>query len=190
MRMRLLQHLVLVLALVAFFPTLGIAQDGARVQSPILVIESDRLYLDSAFGKRISAEVEAQGAELAAENRAIEAELAEEERSLTEQRPSLEPEAFRALADAFDEKVRRIRREQETKARAIARRQETEQGRFLAAAAPILEEMMREAGAAVVLERRSVFLSRNAVNITADAVRQIDASIGDGLDLDEGASDP
>jgi Skp family chaperone for outer membrane proteins len=51
---------------------------------------------------------------------------------------------------------------------------------FLAAAGPVLEQMMREAGAAVILERRSVFVSANAIDITDEAIERLDASVGSG----------
>jgi Skp family chaperone for outer membrane proteins len=156
------------------------AQNFGTVQSPVLTIDSDELYVRSAFGRRIAAEVTAASTELAAQNRAIETELTDEEKSLTDQRPTLEPTEFRALADAFDQKVRRIRREQDTKASALGRKQEEGEAGFLRAAAPVLEEMMREAGAAVVLERRNVFLSLNAIDITEAAIARIDDTIGDG----------
>lgn len=156
------------------------AQNFGTVQSPVLTVDSEELYARSAFGRRVAAEVTAASAELAAENRAIETELTEEEKSLTEQRPSLTPTEFRALADEFDEKVRRIRREQDAKAAALGRQREDSEAGFLRAAAPVLEELMQDAGAAVVLERRSVFLSLNVIDITEAAIARIDAAIGDG----------
>ncbi len=158
------------------------ASSATQVRSPVLVIDSDMLYRDSAYGRRVLASVEAERVALAAENREIEADLTAEERDLTERRASLDPETFRDLADAFDEKVRAIRREQDAKARALSLRLEDSRGEFLTTAAPVLEAMMREAGAAVVLERRSVFLSLNLVDITRDAVVRIDAELGDGTD--------
>lgn len=151
-----------------------------QVRSPVLVIDSDALYRESAFGQRILREVEEARSALAAENRQIEADLTEEERRLTEQRRTLDPATFRDLADAFDEKVGTIRRTQDNKARALSRRMEESRGTFLSEAAPVLEALMREAGAAVVLERRSVFLSLSAIDITRDAVQRIDAELGDG----------
>ena len=52
--------------------------------------------------------------------------------------------------------------------------------RFLNAAAPVLEEIMRETNAAVILEQRSVFVSSNAIDITQTAIERIDAQLGDG----------
>ncbi|TMM55586.1 OmpH family outer membrane protein [Sulfitobacter sabulilitoris] len=176
-----LRSVFLALSLIGAGPALFAQTAGAplTIQSPILTIDSDRLYLESAFGRRTAREIEAQGAELAAENRRIEAALTAEEKDLTERRPTMEPTAFRALADAFDEKVQTTRREQDAKTRALNQQLEERRSVFLTAAAPVLETLMREAGAAVILEKRSVFLSANAIDITSDALARIDAVLGD-----------
>lgn len=175
---RALAGAVLSAALTISLPAHG--QDIGVVQSPVLTLDTDRLFLNSAFGRRLAREVEAESVALAAENRRIEAELAAEEQKLTDQRADTEPDVFRDLANAFDEKVRRLRREQDNKARALNSGQEKEREEFLQVAAPILEELMQESGAAVVMDRRAVFLSLTAVDITDRAIERIDASIGDG----------
>jgi Skp family chaperone for outer membrane proteins len=156
------------------------ALSGGLVQSQILTIDSDRLYLDSDFGKAVAQEFDAKGKALAAENRSIEADLTQEERDLTEQRASMDPATFRALADEFDAKVQAIRREQDAKNRALNQELEERRVQFLSAAAPVLEDLMRQTGAAVVLERRMVFLSANAVDITQEAISQLNSALGDG----------
>lgn len=150
------------------------------VQSEVLTIDSDRLYLDSDFGKAVADEFDAKGKALAAENRQIEADLTKEERALTETRPTMSPTEFRVLADAFDTKVQAIRREQEAKNRLLNQELEERRVQFLNAAAPVLEELMRQTGALVVLERRTVFLSANAVDITDQAIERINETLGDG----------
>jgi len=117
------------------------------------------------------------------ENRRIEAALTAEEQSLTERRPTMTPEAFRAEADAFDERVQGIRTAQDAKERALQNGVTDGRDQFLAVAAPVLGQMMRDAGAAVILDRRTVFLALSAVDITDEAIAAIDAAIGDGGDL-------
>ena len=151
------------------------------VISPVLTIDSERLFRDSAFGQRVSREIEAQSEELAAENREIEAALEAEERELTEKRSQLKPAQFRLLADAFDEKVQRTRAEQAAKNRALSEALDLERERFLAAAAPVLEQLMRNSDAAVILERRRVFVSSSAIEVTDEAIALLDETIGSGL---------
>lgn len=156
------------------------AQQLGVAQNAILTIATDRLFAESAFGHRVAREIEAQSAILATENRRIEAELTAEEKDLTLRRPDMAPEAFRTLADAFDQRVQANRETQDAKARALNQIGDVARGDFLRAARPILEELMRESGAGVILERASVFLSANTTDITDQAIKRIDATIGDG----------
>jgi len=157
----------------------GFANLGV-VQSLILTVAPDALYAQSDFGQRIVREIEAESVEIAAENRRIEAELTAEERELTELRDSLAPADFRARAEAFDEKVQRLRREQDEKARAVGQRSDDARRALLNAAQPILLQLMIESGAVAVLDRRSVLLSVESVDITDEAIQRVNAEFGAG----------
>ncbi len=171
--------LAALLILLAGFAT---AQDGKLIRSPILSLDQDRLFAGSEFGQRIEAELLAESATLEAENRQIEAALEADEKDLTQRRPAMNPEAFRALADAFDTKVQRIRTEQVAKARALGERSEEAQRAFLETARPVLQQMMVDAGAVVIIDPRSVVMSRASIDVTEEATRRIDAIIGDGTE--------
>lgn len=183
-----MRHLWLALALAAVAGGAA-AQEATppvqmgQVQSAILTVDTERLFSESAFGLRVAAELQAATDALRDENRRIEAALTAEEQSLTERRPTMTPEAFRAEADAFDERVQGIRTAQDAKERALQDGVTQGRDQFLAVAAPVLGQMMREAGAAVILDRRTVFLALSAVDITDEAIAAIDAAIGDGSDL-------
>lgn len=173
---RLLSSLCLVIGLV-----IPVAVQGQDVpNSSVLVIDSERLFLSSAFGKRVAREIEARGNDLAAQNRQIEFELAAEEQDLTERRADMSPEDFQPLANAFDTRVQDTRRTQAAKSRALNAQLEQEREAFLAAAGPVLQELMERAGASVVLDRRTVFINTNAVDITAAAVARLDTQLGAG----------
>lgn len=173
--------------------------DGGVVQSPILVIDFERVFAESAFGRRLTAEMERQSAEIVAENRRIEAELTAEEERLTEQRARMAPEDFRVLAEAFDEKVQRLRQEQDAKAAALGQQTSDTRNAFLQNARPVLQTLMREANAAIVLERRTVFVAADAIDITDEVIEEIDARVaasdalngtGDGETTDGEAVSP
>ncbi|UYV39389.1 OmpH family outer membrane protein [Rhodobacteraceae bacterium D3-12] len=166
------------------------AQGLGLPESAILVIDPNRLFQNSAFGKRVIASIEAEGEALAEENRRIEGELAKEEKALTDARPGMAPDAFRQKADAFDAKVRQVRNEQEAKAVALAQSRDTAERRFLSVARPVLEELMVEAQASVLLDTRAVLLSTGVVDVTEEAARRIDVAIGDGRALDQTAPEP
>jgi Skp family chaperone for outer membrane proteins len=151
-----------------------------QVQSAVLTIDFERVFVESAYGRRVAADLGAQSEQLAAENRRIEADLVAEEQSLTARRPTMTPEAFRAEAEAFDAKVQGIRAAQDAKEISLQTALDDARAAFLRAATPLLGQIMQESGAAVILDGRAVFLSTGAVDVTDRAIATIDAAIGDG----------
>ncbi len=168
------------------------AQEFSAPIIPVLTLDSERLLSETISGQRVSAEIENAIAALAQENHSIEAELEAEERDLTEKRKEMEPAAFRALADAFDTKVQRIRAQQDAKQRELQRRQEAEQQDFMKQVAPILSEIGNRYGAVVILERRTVILAADGIDITDQAIARINTVLGDGTDTpaEEGSGQP
>ncbi|WP_170508523.1 OmpH family outer membrane protein [Ruegeria arenilitoris] len=162
------------------------AQQLGVPQSGVLTISSDRIFTESAFGRRVFDEIEAESAALAAENERIVAELSREEKELTQKREVLSPEEFRPLAEAFDRKVQSHREGQRAKLDALARRSDEARNQFFELAQPVLIDLLRETGASLIIERSNVFLSSDASDVTAIAIRRIDAAIGDGSQLEEG----
>lgn len=187
-------------ALLALAPAVLPAQEGTAqgpVRSPVLTIDVDRLLAETRMGQRLAADIRERTEALAQENERLRLELTAEEQSLTERRPTMEVEAFRAEAEAFDVRVQRIRAEQDAKQRALETALTRGRDGFLNAVTPVLAGLMIESGAAVILERRDVFLSAGLVDITDEAIAAIDAELGEGPppaapeeDRPEPAADP
>lgn len=150
------------------------------VRSPVLMIDFEEVFSRSIFGQRVRDEVRAETEELAAQNRRIEAALDAEEKSLTERRPTMAVEDFRAEADAFDEKVEGIRQAQDAKERALLQATPEAREALLRASTPIIGQLMADRGGAIVLDRRSVLIAIDAIDITDEAIAEIDATIGAG----------
>jgi Skp family chaperone for outer membrane proteins len=145
-----------------------------------LVIDTVQLFNQSKFGIRAARLLEAADTQLAEENKSKVFALAEEEKQLTALRATMNAGKFRDLADEFDLKVQVTREEQLSKAKSLSTQIETQRTTFLNAAAPILQALMLNVGASVLIERRNVVLSTNLADITAIAIAQIDAVLGDG----------
>ena len=161
-------------AILGAFPALLTAQEASfELPPPILTIDQDRLFSETRLGADQSDAVEAEAQELAEENQRIEAELTTEERELTELRATLPADEFRALAEAFDEKVQRIRGEQDEKARAVSRARDASRQQFFSDVGDIISDIVRERGALVVLDRRDVFLSADSIDITEEAIARV-----------------
>lgn len=151
--------------------------------APIAVIDQERLYRDSLFGARVQEELAAEIAALEAENERLLAELVAREAELTDLRPTLPPDEFRERADAFDRDVEEIRAAQELKSRQIGQLQDRFRQLFFEQAFPLLPGLMRQIGALVLIDTRSVVMALDAADITTAAIAAIDRVLGDGDDI-------
>lgn len=176
-----LRALLLVLAL---WPATVAAQtpEGAA-GSPILTVVPDRLYDETLAGRAAQTRLDDATRALMVENRRMETELETEERSLTAKRDAMPPAQFRELADAFDEKAERTRTEQDAKSRRLTRLREDDRQAFFTAALPVLAQLMQDEGALAILDRGSVFVSFDLIDVTTLAIERLDAALGDGADL-------
>ena len=162
--------------------------DPSPVASPILTIDPEALFNQSLYGQRLLRAIQAETEALAAQNRDLAASLTAEEKDLAARRPTMDPAAFRAEAEAFDARVQDIRTARDAKERALQDSVGAGRDRFFGAATPVLGQIMRDRGAVVLLDRRSVIISAGAVDITDAGIAAVDAALGDGSTL--AAPDP
>ncbi|QUS35446.1 OmpH family outer membrane protein [Falsirhodobacter algicola] len=175
------------LALICAFLPGGLAAQEAATPPPrssaILTIVPDRLFEETQAGKTAAARFEQRSRDLLTENRGIEADLTAEEQELTERRATTAPQDFHVLSEAFDKKVEKIREEQDAKSRALTRLRDADRKAFFQAAIPVLANLMEEEGALAILDRGSVFLSFDLIDVTDRAIAQIDTQLGDGASI-------
>lgn len=154
--------------------------EGPQPASPVLTIDQDALYLRSAWGLRAQARLEAEGERIADENERLTEMLSGEEAALTRQRAGLDPAEFRRLAESFDIRATEIRRERAQAVQALNAWADADRSAFFRAALPVMGEVMQGRGAAAVLDRRTVFVSLEGIDITDDLIEALDTGLGDG----------
>jgi len=182
MRLATFGWLVLGAVLLCAAPFAAQAQNVGIVQSDVLVLDPDRLFKETLFGQRLNGDYLKQREQLSALNDQRSADLEAEEQALTDLRAQKTPEEFRDLADAFDTKVQQIRRDSDRAVRDLELRRERAPGIFMRAVQPVLIELMRDAGGALVVDVRTVLLRADAIDITDVAIARIDLRIGTGPD--------
>lgn len=161
----------------------------------LLTVDQDLLFVRSAWGKRASATTDAELGKIAADNDRLAAQLSDEEADLTKQRATLDPAEFRRRADAFDLRATQVRRERAQLLQNLNAWAEADRAAFYRAALPIMGDMMQERGAVAVLDRRTVFVALDAIDMTDDLVTVLDQQLGDGagvvpMDLTPAATAP
>lgn len=146
-------------------------------RADILVIDTSRLITASQLGQELRSELKAREEALAEEDTALEEQLLQEERELTQKRNTLPVDEFTALADAFDQKARETRAMQAEKYAALERESNELALQIYSAAKPIFADIMREAGAVMLIDQSNVIISAGQVNITDLAIERIDQAL-------------
>lgn len=153
---------------------------GLPATAPILTVDQDLLFSTSDWGKRTQRVLAEEGSKIEAENERLAAQLSAEEATLTEQRGTLDPAEFRKRAEAFDTRATEVRRERAQVVQDLNAWAEADRTAFYRAALPVMGEMMQDRGAVAVLDRRTVFVSVDAIDMTRDLVSRLNDSLGDG----------
>lgn len=148
--------------------------------SPVLTVDQDRLFTESAWGKRALQKLDEESEKIIADNKRIEKQFSDEEAALTALRETLDPAEFRKRAEAFDVRATEVRRERARVVEELNAKTQEERTAFLQAALPIMGDVMQRRKAAVVLDRRTVFVSLEAIDITSELITEINARIGPG----------
>lgn len=156
------------------------ADAASMAKALILTVDQDRLFAESDWGKRTQRVLEEEGGKIEAENERLAAQLSTEEATLTEQRGTMDPAEFRKQAEAFDTRATEVRRQRAQVVQDLNAWAEADRTAFYRAALPLMTEMMQERGAVAVLDRRTVFVSMDAIDMTQDLIRRLNADLGDG----------
>ncbi len=151
-----------------------------RLPNPVLTLDWERLFEETLWGKRIRADLEAQSKDLQQENNRIADDLIAEEKALTDRRATMEPDAFRSEANAFDERATGIRNAQKTKAQTLSQHFDDERQAFFEAVSPLLDDLLVQRGAVVVLDRRAIIRGVANADVTEEIVRLVDQKFGEG----------
>jgi len=167
----------------------ALAQPVPDAPPPVLTLDQEELYLRSQWGQRVQASLEQRGREIAAENDRLADQFAAEEQELTALRQTLPPDEFRKRADEFDKRVVQVRRDRDAAARALQVEADEERKAFFRAVRPVLDALMRERGAVVVLDQRAILASQS-IDVTDALIERMDREIGAGPLAEPSQQDP
>ena len=150
------------------------------IPSPIMVVDFERIFGETLYGQRIAQEINAERERVQAENDRIAAELLAEESALTEARGTMDLDAFRLAAAAFDERAQSVRASREAEQTRLLELRDDERAKFVERIQPLINAMMVQRGAVVTMDRRAVIQAIGSANATDAAITMINETLGDG----------
>lgn len=167
---------------------IGVSTGSAFAADPIVVVDLQRVYAESAAGKNVQAQLKTIGEtaqkELDPEAKALQAEKdgtwTPRVQGKTDQQFSAELEKDKALKDKYVSYVQRGNALMQKSEIRRAELQATDQSAVqavLQASLPDVKAAMAAKGATVVLEKGSAITAADSVDITADVIKRFDARV-------------
>ena len=152
---------------------------AAAPQAAIIVVDMNRVVAESAAGKSGSTQLKTQVDSAQARAKALSDSLQKEEETLVKARQanSMAPEAFQAKVKEFQTKQNNARTELGTREQAIQRSDAYVRQQIFTAVNPIIQTLLRERGASIVLAREAALAVNPSLDVTAEVVRRLDAAL-------------
>lgn len=103
--------------------------------------------------------------------------MLDERNKLIEQQSVIAPEAFELKAKDYEKKLQDYQSEKQLKLRKLEGALQNARNKILENVKPILEELSKELGVTVILEKNSVLLSASNMDITNDVIKKLNKKL-------------
>lgn len=149
--------------------------EAGAASAPVIVVDLERALRDSRAASALREEEVRARRALRAKLDAIQAALEAEEAEMVILRETLAKEAFDDRVRSFDQRVRAARRGAQEEAAALQARFATAQSALQAATVPLIEALMHERGAVLVIDRRTALGVAPGLDATDALIARLDA---------------
>jgi outer membrane protein len=157
-------------------PALAQGAPGPMPAPKIVVLDRAAILQLSRAGQDVAKQLQQMANQNRANFEAQQKTLANEGQALRQQVAILAPDARAKREEAFNTRVRSIQESAERRQAQIQQAAGTSQQALAQALAPIINEIVKERGANMVVDKSAViFASTNAFDITPEAIKRLDA---------------
>jgi Skp family chaperone for outer membrane proteins len=165
-------------ALLSIVATASFAAPPPPPAPRIVVLDRVAILQFSKVGKDIARQLLAMNNQTKSSYEASQKALAAEGQALRQQVAILAADVRQKREDDFNNKVRNAEESAQRRALQIQEAGQVAQQAVAQALSPLIEQIVKERGANIVLDKQSVvFASSNAFEITADAIARLDAKL-------------
>ena len=141
------------------------------------VIDLNYILSESKAAKNASEEIEKYALKIESEIATTDQGMIDEQNKLIESQSIMAPEAFEEKRIEYEKKVQNYNTERQEKFISIDQLIADSRNAVLDALKPILEEIANEKGITVLLEKNSVLLNADNMDITEEALKRLNKSL-------------
>ena len=165
--------LILIIAIFTM-PTLVMAD---YPNTSIGVIDINRILSDAVAAKTAAEQIEEIAIEIENEIKLSDEEIIKEQSLLIESQSIMAPEAFEAKRNEYEIKVQKYNSERQAKLMRIDELIAVSRNDILNAMKPILEEISNEKGITIILEKASIMLNAEKMDLTNEVLKKLNKSL-------------
>jgi outer membrane protein len=140
----------------------------------VIVVDSHRVLAESKAGKAIDSQMQAKAITYDKSFAQEEQDLASVQQELQRQQTILAQDAFAAKAKDFDQRVYDARRKVQASKLELSRAQNTAENTLMKTVLQILNDLAKERGANLVLDKAVVVMFDNAYDVTDEVIKRLD----------------
>ncbi len=166
--------LLIVMALsAAMFSNFAMAQTGGK----IIIVDFTRVQEESLVGQNVISQLTQYGNAVQARKEALEASLNDEGAALENQESVLPPDAFQQRVTAFQQKARQADLELQGYRSTMVRGEQNAKLQITNELKPIVNKIMGERGADLVLDKSLIYISGGGFDVTDIVISRLNAVI-------------
>ena len=141
------------------------------------VLDLNRVLLDAKAAKSAAEEIDKIAQEIEKELIKSDEKMINEQNKLIEAQSIMAPEAFELKRKEYEEKVQNYNIERQDKLISVEKLIETSRNEILDKLKPILEEMSESKGITVILEKGTVLLNAETMDITDEVIKALNKKL-------------
>ena len=157
--------------------TSGIFANENYPNTSIAIVDLNLILSDSKAAKNATKQFEVIQKDTEDEIIASDKKMLEERNKLIEQQSVIAPEAFELKAKDYENKLQNYQIEKQNKLRKLEGVLQNARNEILENVKPILEELSKDFGVTVILEKNSVLLSATNMDLTDNVIKKLNKEL-------------
>ena len=141
------------------------------------VIDINKILADANAAVKAAEEIEEIAIEIENEIKSSDEEIIKEQNLLIESQSIMAPEAFEAKRIEYESKIQTYNSERQSKLMKIDELIAISRNDILNAIKPILEEISNEKGITIILEKTSIMMNAEKMDITNEDLKKLNKSL-------------
>jgi Skp family chaperone for outer membrane proteins len=166
-----------ILILILTFNSINLFANENYPNTSIAIVDLNLILSESKAAKDATKQFEIIQKNTEEEIIKSDKEMLEERNKLVEQQSVIAPEAFELKAKDYEKKLQNYQSEKQNKLRSLEGVLQNARNDILENVKPILEELSKELGVTVILEKNSVLLSATNMDITDDVIKKLNKEL-------------